>query len=107
MGTTHQEGVIDAVSRTTNSIGYAGLYGVLNRTEQSCGVKFSRIINRAGVAVKPSVASAQAAVRSFSLNIIHNSSCPGFGICGEVIDGGDEDVWPITAITVSQSKLSS
>jgi hypothetical protein len=103
-----QDGVVDAIARTANSIGYAGLdvtyeRGSLNRSQTACGVKLARIINRAGVAVQPSVASAQAAVRASSLSVLYNSSCPGFGLCGEVIDGGDEDVWPLTAITVCPS----
>ena len=60
----------------------------------------ARIINRAGVPVTPSIASAQAAVRASSYNILFNSSCAGFGLCGDVVDGADQDVWPLTAVTV-------
>ncbi len=104
--------MVDAVARSTNSIGYAGLdatyeRGSLNRTHPGCGVKIAGLINRAGVVVQPSVASAQAAVRASSLNMLYDSSCPGFGLCGEVIDGGDQDVWPLTAVTVSPILFAS
>ena len=100
-----QDGVVDAVARSTYSFGYAGLdatyeRGSLNRTQLSCGVKIAIIINKAGFAVEPSVSSAQAAVRASSSVMLYNSSCPGFGICGDLIDAGDEDVWPLTAVTV-------
>ncbi len=98
--------MVDAVARSTNSIGYAGLdaiyeRGSLNRTQLGCGVKIAGLINRAGVAVQPSIAGAEASVRASSRNILLRSSCPGFGLCGEIIDGSDQDVWPITAVTVS------
>jgi ABC-type phosphate transport system substrate-binding protein len=105
-----QGGVVDAVARSTYSIGYSGLdaiheRGALNRSQLLCGVKIARIINRAGVAVIPSIASAQAAVRSSSFNILFNSSCAGFGLCGDVVDGADQDVWPLTAVTVMQQHI--
>lgn len=27
------------------------------------------------------------------------SSCPGFGLCAEIYDGKDADVWPISTLT--------
>ena len=97
-----QSGVVDAVSRLSNSFGYAGIdavyqYGQLNSTKQ-CKVKLAQIINKSGNTVSPSASSAQAALRSGLL--ADQTTCPGFGICGNVQDGADPDVWPITAISV-------
>ena len=63
-------------------------------------MKIANVINKAGIAVQPSVSSAQAAVRASSSTMLRNSTCLGFGICGDLLDSGDEDVWPLTAITV-------
>jgi hypothetical protein len=95
---------VDAVSRIANSITYSGLdsayeFGKLNGTSL-CRAKVASMINKAGRIVIPSVFSAQAAVRNSATNILEKSTCPGFGLCGNVNDGSDEDVWPITAFSV-------
>ena len=100
-----QEGVVQAVSRISNSIGYAGLDGVNEwgtmSQNSTCRLKIASLINKAGATIVPSVASAQAAVRSSAIKLLDDSSCPGFGLCGNIQDGSDDDVWPITAISVS------
>ena len=97
---------MSVISQISNSIGYASLdatvkYGTINGTSQSCGLRMAKIINKAGAVVAANVASAEAAFRSSANNLISNTSCPGFGICGDLIDAADDDVWPITAISVS------
>jgi ABC-type phosphate transport system substrate-binding protein len=101
--------MISGVSLAINSIGYAGLdmtfkYGVLNQNS-SCRLKIAQIINKAGKVVEPSIASAQAALRSNAAHMLSSNSCPGFGLCGNLVDGEDEDVWPLTALTVGALDL--
>jgi ABC-type phosphate transport system substrate-binding protein len=100
-----QEGVVTAASQISNTIGYSGLDGVYEwgKLSQnfSCRIKIAALINKAGKTVMPSVTAAQAAVRSCAISLLEHSSCPGFGICGNIQDGEDADVWPITAISVS------
>ena len=93
---------MSVISQISNSIGYASLdatvnYGTINGTSQSCGLRMAKIINKAGAVVAANVASAEAAFRSSANNLISNTSCPGFGICGDLLDAADDDVWPITA----------
>jgi ABC-type phosphate transport system substrate-binding protein len=100
-----QDGVVVAVSRISNSIGYAGIdaahnFGKLNSSD-SCKVRLAKMINKNGKIVLPSASSAQAAVRSGLL--VGQTTCPGFGLCGNIQDSGDADVWPITAISVRPS----
>ena len=100
-------GVVQAVAQYRLTIGYSGLDAVQsyaslnNQSGEYCAVKNSLMENKAGYIVKPSVTSAQAAVRSGANFLLQHSSCPGFGICGNLFDGDDEDVWPITAVTAS------
>ena len=103
-----QSGVVQGVGQYIYSIGYSGLdavqsYTTANNESQACSIKNSLMLNKAGFIVAPSVASAQAAVRSGASAFLTQSTCPGFGICGNLIDGDDEDVWPITAVTASRS----
>ena len=56
--------------------------------------------NKAGAIVKPSVQSAQSAVRSRANILLFQSTCSGYGMCADVSDAEDYDVWPITAISV-------
>jgi ABC-type phosphate transport system substrate-binding protein len=101
-------GVVEAVGRISNSIGYSGISGVakellINSTDDSCRIKLVAMQNRAGEIVQPSVDSAQSAVRSRANALLFQSACPGFGMCADVLDADDYDVWPITAMTVSQT----
>ncbi len=89
------------------SISYIGLDVVgkssySNGTLNNCRGMLARLINKAQKAVSPSVDSAQAAVKSKASLLLTQSKCPGFGLCGDLLDGEDEDVWPITAITVHE-----
>jgi ABC-type phosphate transport system substrate-binding protein len=100
-----QNGVIQAVGRISNSIGYSGLLGVVqdptfNLTNNPCRIKMAAMKNKAGEIVTASVQSAQSAVRSRANILLFQSMCPGFGMCADVSDAEDYDVWPITAITV-------
>ena len=104
-----QENLVEYVGRTTNTIGYAGLdvvhrFGSSNR---SCAVQIANLVNKAGKVVGPSVDSAQAAVRASASQLMFNSSCSGFGLCGDLIDGPDDDVWPITAVTVRSDSVKT
>ena len=107
---TTQNGVVNGVATLSFSIGYSGLDSVesygesKNRSVVGCNIKNSRIINKAGFLTDPSVSSAQAAVRS-GANVLLQSACPGFGLCGDLVDGDDQDVWPITAITVRRTSM--
>jgi ABC-type phosphate transport system substrate-binding protein len=98
-------GVVQAVSRIRNSIGYSGLSSLLldhvsNTTDGSCIIKLASIQNKAGEIVRPSAESAQSAVRSRANTLLFKSACPGFGMCADVLDAEEYDVWPITAMTV-------
>ena len=99
-------GVVEAVGRISNSIGYSGISGVVqdllvNATDEPCRIKLAAMQNKAGETVRPSVDSAQSAVRSRANALLFQSACPGFGMCADVLDAEDYDVWPITAMTVS------
>ncbi len=96
--------MIDSVADLSYSIGYVGLdsvmYSMHFNTTSSCKVKVARVKNKAGEVVHASVESAQSAVRSKLSILVDRSLCPGFGMCVDVQDGDDPDVWPITAVTV-------
>ena len=96
--------MIDSVADLSYSIGYVGLdsvmYSMHFNTTSSCKVKVARVKNKAGNVVRASVESAQSAVRSKLSILVDRSLCPGFGMCVDVQDGDDPDVWPITAVTV-------
>lgn len=101
-----QDGVGRAVSHIRNSIGYVGPdstsnWGDFDNSSSHCQIREAAMINKAGRVISASVSSAQAAVRSSAMKLLGESSCPGFGLCGNIQDGADEDVWPITAITAS------
>ncbi len=102
-------GVVEAVGRISNSIGYTGVPGVLqdflvNTTGDPCRIKLAAMKNKAGVTVQASIESAQSAVRSQANALLYQSSCPGFGMCADVLDAEDYDAWPITAMTVSPTR---
>jgi ABC-type phosphate transport system substrate-binding protein len=105
-------GVVEAVGRISNSIGYSGISGVvqdllINSTDDSCRIKLAAMQNRAGEIVQPSINSAQSAVRSRANALLFQSTCPGFGMCADVLDADDYDVWPITAMTVSLTAITA
>jgi hypothetical protein len=102
-----QEDLVNSVALSRYSFGYDGLDALKAYESEktfsqssSCAIKHAQLVNKAGFAVRPSVSSVQAAVRWGANNLLQNSTCPGFGFCGNLLDGDDEDVWPITAITV-------
>ena len=105
-----QNGVIGGVAQFSNSIGYAGLDTVAGyksaHNSSLCTIKVAKMVNKAGGLVEPGVGSAQAAVRFGATALIQQSQCPGFGLCGNIFDGGDQDVWPITAVTVMNPALN-
>jgi ABC-type phosphate transport system substrate-binding protein len=99
-------GVVEAVGRISNSIGYSGISGVVqdllvNNTGDPCRIKLASMRNKAGETVQASIDGAQSAVRSRANVLLFQSACPGFGMCADVLDAEDYDVWPITAMTVS------
>ena len=101
-----QTGVINAVAKLQNTIGYAGMDSVdasqyYSTNATNCRVRVAYLINKAGQVISPSVESAQSAVTSSAQNLLSASLCPGFGMCAEIADGADSNVWPITALTVS------
>jgi ABC-type phosphate transport system substrate-binding protein len=107
-----ETGVVTAVGRITNSIGYSGVSGVLqdiliNTTGEACRIKMAVLTNKAGVTVQATIESAQSAVRSRANDLLFQSACPGFGMCTDVMDAEDYDAWPITAMTVSCSRISA
>jgi hypothetical protein len=93
------------VAAVSYSIGYAGIDAVkqssYHNTTGSCKVKIADMVNQAGAVVSASADSAQSAVRAKLSTLIDRSLCPGFGMCADVEDPADLDVWPITAITAS------
>ena len=101
-----QNGVVSGVAQLSNALGYAGLDAVASykslHNSSLCSVKVANMVNKAGGLVEPGVASAQAAVRDSASALIEQSLCPGFGLCGNLFDGNDQDVWPLTAVTVSR-----
>ena len=104
-----QNGVVNGVSDTSFSIGYTGLdtvYESTNDTKSPCRAKMASMINKAGNVVSPSVKSAQAAVRSGASSILYSNLCPGFGLCGNIQDGSDDDVWPISTVTVTPDYIA-
>ena len=105
-------GVVQTVGRVSNSIGYSGISGVVqdlmnNKTGDPCRIKLADMRNRAGVIVHPSIESAQSAVRSRANVLLFQSACPGFGMCADVLDSDDYDVWPITAMTVRSTSRTT
>ncbi len=92
------------VASLSYSIGYVGLDSVTrsirHNTTSACRVKIARVTNKAGAVVSASAESAQSAVRSKLSALMDRSLCPSFGMCADVQDGEDLDVWPITAMTV-------
>ena len=96
--------VITAVNRFSYSISYAGLDSMhVNQTAQytSCSFKVANMINKFGTTLSATLDSTQSAVRNKASALIYNSTCPGFGMCADLSDGDEQDVWPIVAITVS------
>ena len=96
------------------SIGYAGLENIQayvssantannsnHWTQNSCGIKIAKMVNKDGVEVSASQVSAQSAVRSRAIDFLSKSSCPGFGLCSDLSDVGESDAWPIIAVSVS------
>ena len=70
----------------------------------SCSPKLASIVNKAGNIVNASIKSAETAVRSRAQDMMH-SSCPGFGLCGDLVDADGPDAWPITALSVRLTTL--
>ncbi len=101
-----QDELVNSIAFTSYSFGYDGLDSVKayesdrNLSRTSCTIKHTQLVNKAGFVVRPTVSSAQAAVRWGATELLEKSSCAGFGFCGDLLDGDDEDVWPITAVTV-------
>ncbi len=93
------------VATLSYSIGYVGLDAVMQsstyNTTSACRVKVAQAVNKAGITVTASADSAQSAVRSKVAVLVSQSLCPGFGMCADVQDPDDTDVWPITCLTVS------
>lgn len=91
-----------------STIGYAGLDSVLKTKSEeqefdTCILHVAAMKNKNGRVVLPSTDGAQAAVRSRA-SAFSDSACPGFGLCAEVHDGPDADVWPLSTLTVSVSR---
>ena len=58
------------------------------------------MVNKYGSIVSANADSVQSAVRNKASDLIYNTTCPGFGLCADLSDGDQHDVWPIVAITV-------
>ncbi len=83
-------------------------YSVLDRikiaqdnqpADEVCRVQTERIINQFGKPVPATAAGAQAAVRGTNFNDKSQQSCPGFGLCANIWDGTEQDVYPISTLT--------
>jgi hypothetical protein len=99
-----QSGLLQLVVDYKSTIGYAGLDSVqqekgMEDEFDTCVLRVAKMKNREGYVVAPTADSAQAAVRSKAAAFA-SSACPGFGLCAEVHDGQDADVWPISTLTV-------
>jgi hypothetical protein len=66
------------------------------------------VINLFGKPTKASVAGAQAAVRGTNFQDPVVNSCSGFGLCANIWDGTEQDVYPISTLTymVVPTKIS-
>ena len=107
-----QNGMLQAVDNTPFSIGYAGLVNVESYKRStkvhydsyprtSCTFRVAKIVNKAGDVVTASQAATQAALGPSALSLLLNSACPGFGLCADISDADDSDVWPIIAVSVT------
>jgi hypothetical protein len=67
--------------------------------DEACRVQTARVINRFGKPVPATTAGAQAAVRGTNFNDKSQQSCPGFGLCANIWDGAEQDVYPISTLT--------
>jgi hypothetical protein len=89
------------------TVGYAGLDSVEKMKSEedefdTCILHVAQMKNKWGRVVAPTADGAQAGVRS-KASEFEDSSCPGFGLCAEVYDGPDADVWPLSTLTVRNS----
>lgn len=96
-------GLLKKVVDYKSTIGYAGLDSVLKTKSEeqefdTCILHVAAMKNKNGRVVLPSTDGAQAAVRSRA-SAFSDSACPGFGLCAEVHDGPDADVWPLSTLT--------
>ncbi len=101
-----QEGTLSGVASIKNTVSYAGLDSIIayqskEEEESGCHVKMAKMTNKYGTVVSATSDSAQAAVRANSAVLRSSPDCPGFGLCAEIMDSGDSDVWPVTTLTVS------
>ena len=92
------------VKGTSYSLGYSGLDTVVvaRQTEnasQACNLKMARIMNKYGSALPPTPQGAQAAVRSMNFRDTSQQQCIGFGLCANIWDGVEQDVYPVSTLT--------
>ena len=88
----------------SNSVGYSVIDSVKivqasQTSNQACHVQMAQVINKHGTAVPASAAGAQASVRAMNFNDATQAACPGFGLCANIWDLGDKDVYPISTLT--------
>jgi hypothetical protein len=82
-------------------------YRTTNETQtESCDLRIAKMVNKAGKEVAVSAANTQSAVRSRAADILFRSSCQGYGLCADIFDADDEDVWPIVAMSVSPLNMA-
>ncbi len=88
----------------SDSIGYSVLDSVkiAQKTEkpnEACLLQMALVINKHGTKVAATAEGAQAAVRATNFNDKSVQACPGFGLCANIWDGNDKDVYPISTLT--------
>jgi hypothetical protein len=67
--------------------------------DEACRVQTAHVINQFGTPVLATTAGAQAAVRGTNFNDKNQQSCPGFGLCANIWDGTEPDVYPMSTLT--------
>ena len=86
------------------SIGYSVIDSVkqvqsTQTSSEACHVQMAQVINKYGRPVPASAAGAQAAVRGTNFNDKIQQACPGFGLCANIWDGSEKDVYPLSTLT--------
>ena len=86
------------------SIGYSVLDSIKlaqdsQPADEACMVQTAHVINQFGNPILATTAGAQAAVRGTDFSDKSQQSCPGFGLCANIWDGTEPDVYPISTLT--------
>ncbi len=86
------------------SIGYSILDSIKTAQssetiDQACNIRTAKVINQYGKTVPANADGAQAAVRGTNFKDTALQACAGFGLCANIWDGTEKDVYPISTLT--------